>query len=182
MPPTHIMLDLETLGTQPGSIVTAIGAVHFGGGQIHRTFYTTMDARDAARCGLQIDADTVLWWLKQGDQARLEITQAAKPLGTALQEFLDWLMHPAPAGLPLRDYLDSLRLWGNGATFDPPLLEAALRATGRPCPWNHRQVCCYRTVAGLDTSEKKPAPAIAHHALHDATAQALHLMQICPWL
>lgn len=182
MTATHIMLDLETLGTKPGSIVTAIGAVHFGQGQIHRTFYTTIDARDAARYGLTLDADTALWWLKKSEPARLELTQATKPLRPALQEFLDWLMHAAPPSGLLADYLASLQVWGNGATFDPPLIEAALAAAGHPCPWNHRQVRCYRTVAALDPSELKPRPDIPHHALHDATAQALHLMQICPWL
>jgi len=39
---TQIMLDIETLGTRPGSVITSIGAVKFGGGEITSDFYICM--------------------------------------------------------------------------------------------------------------------------------------------
>lgn len=72
---------------------------------------------------------------------------------------------------------ERIRVWGDGATFDPVLLEAAYRACNMPCPWYYTEVYCYRTLRQLKDS-KKPASVTAHDALSDAKAQLKHLQEL----
>lgn len=62
---TNIMLDLETLGTCPGSVILQIGAVRSNNG-LERTI--TIDS--CLRAGLTVDGDTIGWWLRQSEAAR----------------------------------------------------------------------------------------------------------------
>lgn len=41
-----IMLDLETLGTKPGSVVLSVGACTFGHGVARRTYHQHLDLDD----------------------------------------------------------------------------------------------------------------------------------------
>lgn len=163
------MLDLETLGNAPGCVIVAIGAVRFNKKEITDQFYTRVDPDSCVKAGLKLDTDTVLWWLKQKDEARLEITKPGDPLLHALDKF----SHFAQWGN------EDIELWGNGAAFDNAILAAAYRALGRPAPWKFSNDRCYRTMKNL-----LPQVTIArgsgtqHNALDDARAQAEHLIRI----
>lgn len=160
------MLDLETLGTKPGSVIVAIGAVKFGQGKILQTFYERVDAESCVDCGLKIDASTVMWWLKQSEEARMEICKDGEPLSMVLDMFGDWL-----GG-------QDTEIWGNGANFDNNLLAAAYDITGIPLPWKFSNDRCYRTVKNLHPEILIPRTGTHHNALDDATSQAMHLMDI----
>ena len=68
---SRIMVDLETLGTAPGSVILSIGAVRFDVEKgLLDEFYVNIDVESSQRLGLTIDGDTVMWWLKQSDAAR----------------------------------------------------------------------------------------------------------------
>lgn len=92
----HCSLDLETMGTIPGSAIVAIGAVQFeldGKYMLGRRFYRTVDLASCIEAGLTVDGDTVMWWLGQSDAARKAITNygpARDILARALEEFADW--------------------------------------------------------------------------------------------
>jgi DNA polymerase III epsilon subunit-like protein len=58
-PVNRVMLDLETLGHTPGSVIVSIGAVKFGGGKILDTFYHRIDAQSCVEHGLKMDVSTV---------------------------------------------------------------------------------------------------------------------------
>lgn len=161
------MLDLETGGTDPGSIVLSIGAVKFGGGEIHAEFYRRIDPRDAEKHGQRWHADTVLWWFSQSHEARAEICEGGSVhLAHALIDFANWI------GLGNRE------IWGNGPTLDCGLLEAAYKMAGQVVPWTYRDERCYRTVKALSPVSAPPREGLHHHALEDARHQAKHLMQM----
>jgi len=65
----NIMLDLETMGNGNNAAIIAIGAVKFDQ-DITDRFYKTIDLDSSVDVGLEIDPSTVLWWMKQGDDAR----------------------------------------------------------------------------------------------------------------
>ena len=93
----HIMLDIETLGTTPGCVIASIGACTFApeSGEVARqTFYDLIDIGDAVGAGLTIEYGTVLWWLRQSDEARAEITRqdARSPLKEALDNLSAWYL------------------------------------------------------------------------------------------
>lgn len=165
----NIMLDLETLGNKPGAVIVAIGAVRFGRGQLGTEFYMRISATDAVGEGLTLDADTVLWWMKQSDAARAELNKPAEYLTTALQEFHSFCE-------PSKDAI----VWGNGSDFDNVILAAAYQTVDYKLPWQFWNNRCYRTVKNLHPNVPMTRTGTAHNALEDAKSQALHLMQMLP--
>lgn len=172
----HVMIDIETMGTSSEAAIVAIGAVLFDPEtqQLGATYYVKVLLADAVAKGGKIDADTVLWWLKQDDAARKEITGDGRvELDLAL------------AGLYVfvEDNTDeaTLQVWANGASFDLPILASAFARIGlTPVPWKFYQERCFRTLKNLRPDIKAMAPAgnVKHNALDDAKAQALHAMAL----
>lgn len=164
----NVMVDLETLGKKPGCVISTIGAVRFSATGIHHEFYTSIDAQSCVDVGLTMDVSTVLWWMKQSDDARKELTDPRRlpmPLVEALTAFTEWV-----GSNPV--------IWGNGATFDNTILAAAYDACGMHAPWEFWNDACYRTARRMFPGIDRPRPGIAHHALYDARAQAEHLIEI----
>jgi hypothetical protein len=163
---TQVMLDLETLGHKPGSVIVAVGAVKFGDCQILETFYERVDAESCVAIGLKLDAATVLWWMKQSDAARKELLLPAQPIGYVLGKFSAWLGS------------GEVEVWGNGASFDNVLLADAYDRAGYPRPWKYFNDRCYRTVKAMHPKVPLLRSGTHHNALDDARTQATHLMQI----
>lgn len=176
-PVTNVMLDIETYGLTPGSVIKSIGAVKFGicpktgEHEITDRFYHRIDAQSCVRAGLTLDAATVEWWLAQSDDARGEMTKPGEPLVYVLQSFEFWLGRVEAA---------NLEIWGNGAPFDNVLLQSAYKAGNVPACWTNMQSRCYRTVknANKDLPIDPYRLRTHHNALDDAESQALHLMAI----
>lgn len=162
----RIMLDLETLGKRPGSVIVAIGAVEFGGGEILSRFYKRIDVESCIAAGLTMDCSTVMWWLQQDDAARMEITKPGEPLLEVLEMFCLWLG------------CDDAEIWGNGAAFDNVLLAAAYEHAGMELPWKYSNDRCYRTMKNMHPEIQMARSGTHHNALDDAESQALHLMAI----
>ena len=159
------MVDLETMGTGAHAPIVSIGAVDFDAQTINSEFYVKVKLESAVEHGAVIDADTVLWWLKQEEQARAELTKGdGVSLPTALEMLKAW------AG--------DAYWWGNGASFDNVILaESAKRATGKPLwPFFHDR--CYRTMKSCFPEADLPDRFDAHNAVADARFQALHLINI----
>lgn len=163
---TQVMIDLETLGNKPGSVIVAIGAVKFANGEITASFYERVDAESCIALGLRMDASTVMWWLKQECAARLEITKAGKEISEVLRDFAAWLGDP------------DAEVWGNGAAFDNVLLADAYDRAHMPRPWKFFNDRCYRTMKALRPEVPMPRAGTHHNALDDAKSQAMHLMAI----
>lgn len=159
------MLDLETLGNKPRSVIVAIGAVTFWNGEIVSRFYERVDAKSCVDVGLRVDVDTVMWWLKQADEARLEITKPGAPLPDVLLRFSTWLPKDA-------------QVWGNGAAFDNVLLADAYDACVLKRPWAFWNDRCYRTMKSLYPNVEMDRSGTHHNALDDAESQAKHLMKV----
>jgi hypothetical protein len=160
------MLDLETLGKRPGSVIVAIGAVKFGNGQIKDHFYARIDPETCIEAGLRMDASTVMWWLKQEEEPRLEITREGMPLHDVLVAFSKWIDDP------------EVEMWGNGAAFDNALLAEAYDVTRLKKPWKFQNDRCYRTLKNIGPEVEVVSVGVHHNALDDASYQALHLMEM----
>lgn len=158
---THIMCDIETLGTRPGAIILSCAFVRFSD-EAHTTLNLSVPDQEAL--GLTRDPSTEAWWAQQDPAAWAHATQGAVPLRDALQHFATWLAWAAPAG-------DAL-IWCHGAGFDAPLLEAVYRAASLPCPWKFWGVRDTRTLydlAGINVKDYAVPPP--HVALNDAIGQ-----------
>lgn len=162
------MIDLETFGTAPGSVLLSIGAVKFDRHSIHKdTFYRRIDPNSCVHAGMKIDIPTIMWWLNQSAEARREISLPGEDLRSVLAGFNVWMPSPLDCNV-----------WGNGADFDGPLLAAAYAAIGLPLPWKFYNSRCYRTMKNLFPQIEMQRSGTHHNALDDATSQAWHLTQI----
>lgn len=163
-----VMIDLETLGTQADAAILSIGAVKFvrNGDYIDdAAFYASIAFGSQPQ--RFISGDTLAWWMKQSDEARAAWSEPGKiSLGSALGQMKEWLGKS-----------DETLFYSNGADFDIPMIEHALRTYGySPLGnfWNHR---CYRTMKSEYPSVQVPREG-AHNALMDAIYQAKHLQAI----
>ena len=135
-----IMIDLETLGTDPGDVVLSIGMVKFDleTGKIGDEFYRVINLEDSIKNGLTISASTFQWWLEQTRDAQKRLFDKNAP---TLAEVL----------MDVCGFIDkkTYKVWGNGSGFDLGLLSALFRKFNSPVPWafwNERDV---RTLADL---------------------------------
>jgi hypothetical protein len=163
-----VMVDLETMGTKPGAAIVSIGAVLFDSCKqsLEKEFYCPVSLKSCMRYGLTVEADTVEWWLRQSQEARMAIAGGnGLELDQALMEF---------AGV-FRDQRE-LDLWGNGSDFDNMLLIAAYQRVGLPPPWGTFRNRCYRTIKSLCPEVQMARMGTHHNALDDAKSQAWHLM------
>lgn len=157
-----MMIDIETLGTTPGSVILSIGAVAFDAeqGEIGPKFSIGISVESSARSGMTIDPKTVVWWVKQSDAARQDAFGGEAELAVALHSLGQFLDANGPT-----------RVWAKPPAFDLILLEEAYRRAGVSLPWHYRAPRCVRTIMDLADYDLAPGPR-SHCSLDDAVAQA----------
>ena len=165
----HIMIDLETMGTRPDAAIIAIGAVAFDKYGVHDTFYLNVDLQSAVTTGARIDPSTVMWWLKQSDEARAAFDTKGVDLVTALDRLDAWFDMQV-------DGCEGV--WGNGASFDNTILSESYKRLGFNPPWPFWKDRCYRTMKSMFPDVEMDRSGTHHNALDDARSQALHLIEI----
>lgn len=167
-----IMVDLETMGTSSNAAIVSIGAVEFDSSGLGREFYRAIDLESSIRMGGIVDASTVLWWMKQLNDARSSTfnTGLSYQLPVSLLELSGWM---AQLGTK-----SDIEVWGNGAAFDNVILANAYKMCGLIQPWEFWGDRCYRTVKSLNPDIPFERIGTHHNALDDAKSQALHLVRI----
>jgi hypothetical protein len=168
----HVMVDLETLSTEPNAVITSIGAVSFNEEGLGEEFYYTVDIQSCLDAGLHISAGTIVWWLNQSQAARAMYSEEqykhAADLRDALNAFRTWV----------RSLGSQQFVWGNGADFDNVILTSAYDAFGEGRPWSTWNSRCYRTFKNLHKNVKLERHGVHHNALADAKDQAQHMVDI----
>ncbi|MGL5669124.1 MAG: 3'-5' exonuclease [Shewanella sp.] len=169
----HVMLDLETMGNSSNAAIIAIGAVAFNEKEIVGDYYTQISLESSVEHGMKMDASTVIWWLKQSDNARsaFKDNEKASELPVSLVDFSAWV-------LSLIETHGDVNVWGNGVAFDNVILSNAYKACHLRQPWNFWNDRCYRTLKSTNLHIKMIRSGTHHNALDDAKSQALHLMDI----
>ena len=175
-----IMVDLETMGLQPGCALLSIGGVAFDlySEALGDTFYCNIRKESCVRHGMFIDPQTELWWAQQSEDAkRALMTPDPIDLDMAFYHFIEWVKTHDPA---------SVRIWSHGAGFDLPMLHDAARRLGFSTPWSYRNERDTRTVLHLVHDRRGPdtlmeilsiQKGVHHHALDDAVTQAKQIQK-----
>lgn len=153
----RVMVDIETMGLEPGAAIVSIGAVRFGVND-GLTFDRSITLDSCERAGLTMDAGTLDWWLKQEEAARTQLLGGIL-LEDALTEFAEW-------------YGDADEIWANSPDFDCRLLEAAYEAVDMEAPWAYYQERDFRTLRHLPVPTDLSRDGVKHDALDDAKYQA----------
>jgi hypothetical protein len=169
---TDVMIDLETLATQPDSAILTIGAVKFDpfGLDLKEpkmdSFYVRVDLDSCDRLGLVTSDSTLEWWSQQDKDAQEEA------FGTE-------------GRIDIKDAMDQLykfcwgakRVWSHGSGFDVVICEHVFRKLQKGFPWNFWQVRDTRTIYDLGIPNERPA-VLKHHALQDAYSQAVGVQNV----
>lgn len=178
--PTDVMIDLETLGKKPGCIVLSIGACTFNrfSGEIFNTFYAEINRDASAAIGLTDDPDTIAWWQKQGEEARMLIartgTEESATPEHATECFVTWYKEQAK-----ETRLNGI--WANDPSFDCAILSHVIESVGLKTPWPFWAERSCRTTVDigllLNINPKKTLTFFGtpHHALDDAKHQAQYV-------
>lgn len=162
---THMMLDTETLGRKPGCVILSIGAVIFDPFNPQKEQYTferRIDITSQLLFGFHIEPETLEWWKTQSDEAKASLLGVTHQIKNALIDFEAFCKN---------NKVD--RVWAQGASFDPPIVEEAFRLCGMETPWRYSQPRDTRTVYDLFDFDQKTHARVGvyHNALDDARFQ-----------
>ena len=179
------MIDLETLGQYGNAIITSINAVQFdiNTGETGKVFSQPVSIKDSVKSGLKIDPDTMIWWMRQNDEARtkfIEDDQKGKPLYESLKDFSWWLKHlPAATTRELID-IDNVFVWGRCPRFDMGILSTHYHSFGFHIPWNFRNELCVRTYEFVYPAIKYRTirDGIEHSGVDDAKYQIKYVVEV----
>jgi len=156
-----IMIDIETLGTTPDSVILSIAAVYFdrytGETGFQPFYYQQINPKQKNR---SICSDTLAWWSKQSAgllrssiSGQVLLWRALSSLG----EFVD----------------DDSRVWSQGTDFDFSILQHAFVQHSFPAPWKYNNKRDTRTVYDVYNFDPKTIKreGVHHDALHDCYHQ-----------
>lgn len=162
----HVMIDIETMGSQSQSAIVSIGAVRFDlkTGEIGERFYVNVDLQSCIDFGLIINSDTLMWWLNQNEEARKKITEKGVTLPVALLSLSTFITKDD-------------EVWGNSARFDLGILSDACNAVKMPIPWDFRKERCVRTLVAFSPEVK--AAEVNTGVAHDALADCIFQISYC---
>lgn len=170
----HIMVDIETMGNKSNSAIVSIAAVEFnletGKTGKMSPFYQKISLQSCLDAGLKVNADTVLWWMKQNETARLELADNKNTyfLAQGLQNLSEYLR---------ACNITESQIWGNSARFDLGLLSDAYNIVNLPIPWLFRNERCVRTLVSFNPSIKDSYSfeGVVHNPIDDC----LHQIKYC---
>lgn len=165
----HLMLDIETMGNQSYSAIVSIAAVYFDimTGETYDEFYRCIDLKSCIDKGLIINADTLVWWFGQNENAIKEITRSDKySLGEALDDFSAFCTKDC-------------EIWARSARFDCGILQNAYNKLDMPIPWDFRKERCVRTLVSFNEKLKDSVLRNGddHNALHDCKNQIKYTVE-----
>ena len=166
---SHVMVDLETMGTAPGCAIVSLGAVAFDpvSGQLAERLYVAIDLESCRRLGLHEDPATRRWWSQQSPEAQAALTDPDRvKLSVALDRFDAFWRR-----------VGGQEFWAHGPNFDETILSEAYRRAGRRPPWSYYMARCTRTIYAAARIAPNRAKGVHHNALQDALNQTEALIE-----
>lgn len=171
----HLMIDVETLGTRPGTVVTQIGVVAFDidmRGNLDQGIEIGLNPQEQIDLGFKVDWSTIRWWMEQSREAQATLPKVGLPLEVALAFVRDYVERWGPVE----------GVWGNGPDFDLTAMTMMFQAADMKVPWAYNAGRDVRTIKevvnGLGLETVRVKPLVAHSALSDARAQALWVQEM----
>jgi hypothetical protein len=172
----HLMVDIETMGIGANTPITSIGAVEFSmtSGKTFREFYMPVSLKSSMNLGTKPDPNTILWWLKQSDEARKTITDVkGYHIKLVLKEFREFIQKLNP---------ENLQVWGNSNRFDLGIIANSYELLGQDLPWKHTLERDVRTLVSFKPQIKSKVlnnfEGIKHHPISDCKNQIKYCSEI----
>ena len=173
----NLMIDIETLSTRCDAAILSIGAVFFDTEtlELGETFLVNIKMESDKNYG-RIDPETIKWWLKQSDIARIEVTQSTEhTLLSALCSLKRWITSKTDP--------KQLKVWANSPSFDLVILHNAYQRCDKNAPWEWHNERDVRTCIDIGKTELNRHETIKpnnrqHTALADAQYQAAMVLSV----
>lgn len=182
----HIIIDTETLGINPSSAITQIGAVKIDVEKqtILDTFIINVSWPEKDLVRYDVNYDTVLWWLSQSEAARKTLFEKNNgierlPINKAIKNLFKWI------GPNTKKYI-----YWNHLDFDAAAIKQACFTEGVYYSISYKQSQHLRTleyavelVTGKNLRdetkrlfEKELSNITGHFALDDALRESYQVM------
>lgn len=169
----HIMLDIETMGSQSNSAIVSIGAVKFDlrTGNMGESFYELVDLQSCLDVGLQVNGGTIKCWFQKNEAARNEISLNENKLeiSNALCKFSEFCS---------KDHT----IWANSPRFDCGIMQDAYNMTSLEIPWDFRKERDVRTLVSFNPEIKKEMvenwDGVLHNPVDDCRLQISYCCEI----
>jgi hypothetical protein len=153
-----IMLDIETLGTQPGCMITQIAACRFNATDITAEVSWNIDITTWGH-GFHIDAATLVWAINKGVPI---IRPNSVTAFAAIESLAAWISGQTVSA-------NTMEIWANSPAFDCDILALAMRKFDITCPWRYWQLRDVRTE--LRKQPRRRGADVSHDALQDCRDQ-----------
>lgn len=162
----HVMIDMETLGTEADAVILSIGAVKFDldSDRIDdAALYASLSIESNLEAKRHLSEQTLLWHLKQPLEVQAVFHEPKQTLRSALEDLSAWWSGSQ----------HSKFVWSNGADFDIAILAHAYRQQRMETPWEFYDSRCVRTYKNIPGMKGiRIDNALKHNALADAVSQA----------
>lgn len=168
-PQIDVMIDIETLGTSPNSVIATIGAMKFNRKdrlkpmEEMKSFYRRIDLESCSSKGMITDQSTVEWWQNQDEKSREEIYNQSDriPIEQALAELSEFIG-------------ENVIVWAQGPHFDCTILENGYKVCNLNVPWKFWNVRDCRTILDVTNVRLKDIQGdYPHHSLYDCYKQII---------
>lgn len=168
----HYMIDIETLGVKPGSVITEIAIVQFDlrNGEIIKEKELLPDINEQQEAGMRTDWGTLVWHSMQNTGVFALRHE---------QDVIDVLRE-------LNDFIgkndDRFFIWSNSPNFDMVMLQEMFRRCHIKTEpiWRYKQLMDFRTVVFLRRLLRPEIDnkniEVAHSALADCKSQIKDLV------
>ena len=139
-----IVVDIETLGNEPGCTIFQIAAIAFDikTGKIIKQFNKIADL-SVTKDFLKVNGSTLIWWLQTNKELLTELltTKDCSPY-SLIDNFYKWL-------LLLKSDYKKVYMWGNGILFDNALIKQAFKDVNINYPIDYNKDRDIRTIVEL---------------------------------
>jgi hypothetical protein len=154
-----VMIDIETLGLSPNSVILTIAAVRFNRqtGEVTGGTHLRVNPNQSDR---RIDEASLRWWFTQPSKSIADVLSGHAALPEALRLLSEFIR------------ADDI-VWSQGTDFDFPVLQDAFDECGLPVPWKYFAKRDNRTVydvCGFDPRSIE-REGTYHNALDDCRHQ-----------
>lgn len=170
----HLMIDLETLGTDTNCVVTQIGYCLFDLDKPKSILFFDelhLDPQEQINYHRTITWPTLCWWNEQGEAARNNMFGKGKHPIFKLREALVTFKSRVEQTAGSWNNIEGV--WGHGISFDIMIMQDLFALNGERAPWSFRAPRDTRTLFMLNPDIEMVKADVKHSAMADAIAQAL---------
>lgn len=162
----HVMVDIETLGTEPGCVILSVAAVRFNmeTGVISDRFMEVVNIDSCIKLGLGIDGGTLTWWFNQSEEAREHLKGKSDTIKSVLHSLSQF-------------FRSGDQVWGNSARFDLGILADTYKRVGEKLPWNFWNERDVRTLVSFKPEVK--SEVVFEGEPHNPVDDCVHQVNYC---